>query len=172
MLPLLVCLALANLKAASAHGYLAIPKSRNYLHNSNYCPHCLNSGGVGVTRGTKYPKSIHTMCGDNPNGPSLEHEAGGKYATGEITGTYQAGGLIHLAVGISTYHKGAIEYRICRYASGTPEAERAALTDACLNKHKLTQAKIPKSQAPGNKWYFLGNFSETGYCELLFMSQI
>lgn len=162
LLVLVVCLALAP--ATSAHAYLAIPKSRNYLHNSNYCPHCLNSGGVGATRGTVYPYSKNAVCGDKLTGP-LEHEAGGKFATGEITGTYQAGGLIHLALGVATYHKGAVEYRICRYPSGTPDQERAALTNSCLEKYVLTQAKIKGAQKPGNRWAFLGNASETGYCE-------
>ena len=162
LLALVVCLALSEM--AAAHGYLAIPKSRNFLHNSNYCPHCLNSGGVGATRGTVYPNSIHGMCGDRAVGP-LEHEAGGKFATGEITGTYEQGGLIRLAVGMSTYHKGAVEYRICKYQPGSPEAERLALTDACLEEHVLIQASIPEAQVPGSRWYFLGNASDAGYCE-------
>lgn len=150
---------------ANAHGFLAIPKSRNWYHNSNYCPHCLNGGGTGKTKGTVYPNSIHGMCGDPASGP-LDHEAGGKFATGVITGTYEEGGLIRLAAAMSTYHKGFIEYRICRYPAGTPDAERAALTDDCLNQYRLKQADISGSQVPGSYYYFLGNASDTGYCEL------
>ena len=149
----------------NAHGYLAIPKSRNYLHNSNYCPHCLNGGGVGATRGTVYPKNsgLHGMCGDPAKGP-LDHEAGGKFATGDITGIYVEGGLIHLATAMSTYHKGMIEYRICRFPAGSgPAAEKAALTEACLDEHILTQADIPGAQVPKGRYYFLGNASDAGF---------
>ena len=104
------------------------------------------------------------MCGDHPLGP-LEHEAGGKYATGEITGYYEEGSLVQLAAAITTYHRGAIEYRICRYQADTPEVERLALTDDCLEKYVLTQANLPEAQAPGSRWYFLGNASEDGYGE-------
>lgn len=159
LLVLVVCLALAT--AASGHGFLAIPASRNYLHNSNYCPHCLNSGGTKYTRGDIFPESKHTMCGDHPSG-EMEHEAGGKFASGEITGTFEEGSLIQLAVGITTYHRGAVEYRICRYPSGTADQERAALTDSCLEEHVLTQAYIPEAQLAGSRYgisFLLNAFS-------------
>ena len=35
-----------SVRPASAHGYLANPVSRNYLHNTDYCPQCLNAGGT------------------------------------------------------------------------------------------------------------------------------
>ncbi|KAG7675266.1 hypothetical protein Ndes2526B_g08133 [Nannochloris sp. 'desiccata'] len=146
-----------------AHGYLAIPKSRNYLHNSNYCPHCLNAGGVGLTRGTVYPKSgPHGICGD-PHLAPREHEAGGKFATGQITGVYEEGGLIHLAAAMSTYHKGFIEYKICRFPAGSPADEKAALTYACLDENILKQADIPGAQVPNGRYYFMGNASDNGF---------
>jgi hypothetical protein len=149
---------------ASGHGYMAIPKSRNYLHNSNYCPHCLNGGGVGATRGTVYPKSgPHGVCGDPANSPR-DHEAGGKFATGEVTGIYEDGGLIHLAAAMSTYHKGMIEYRICRFPAGLSTVdEKNALTEECLDQHILKQADIPGAQVPNGRYYFLGNASDTGF---------
>jgi hypothetical protein len=149
-----------------AHGYLAIPKSRNYLHNSNYCPHCLNAGGVGLTKGTGvYPQSgPHGICGDPAPNAIKEHEAGGKFATGEITGVYEEGGFIHLAAAMSTYHKGLIEYRICRFrSSGNPAEEKAALTEACLEAHVLKQADVTGAQEPNGRFYFLGNHSDNGY---------
>ncbi len=151
------------------HAFLAIPKARNVLANSYYCPHCLNAGGVNVTRGTIYPNNEdkHGMCGDRKSGP-LDHEAGGIFATGQITATYEQGSAIQLATAITTYHKGLIEYRICRYPAGNPESERAALTDECLEQHVLTQVSSSSNgdtppQMPGSRYYFLGNASEAGY---------
>lgn len=45
--PLLLALALlaCTVHLTAAHGYLAVPISRNLLHNTDYCPHCLNAGG-------------------------------------------------------------------------------------------------------------------------------
>ncbi|KAL4528566.1 hypothetical protein Ndes2437A_g03128 [Nannochloris sp. 'desiccata'] len=138
------------------------PKARNALANSYYCPHCLNAGGVAATRGTKYPNNSgkHGICGDRAAGP-LDHEAGGKFATGEIAATYKQGSAIQLAAAMATYHKGLIEYRICRYQAGSPRSERAALTNECLEQHVLKQAS--SSQAPGSRYYFLGNASDAGY---------
>jgi len=159
----ILIMALMAVPEVKAHGYLAIPKSRNYLHNSNYCPHCLNAGGVGATKGTMYPQSgPHGICGDRFSGPR-DHEAGGKFATGEITGVYEEGGLIHLAAGMSTYHKGIIGYKICQYPAGSDDEEKAALTDKCLDKNVLKQADIQGAQEPNNRYYFLGNHSDAGF---------
>jgi len=149
-------------QTAHGHAFLAIPKARNVLANSYYCPHCLNAGGTDATSGEKYPDNsdLHGICGDRADGPR-DHEAGGKFATGEIAATYEQGSAIQLAAAMATYHKGLIEYRICRYRAGNPESERAALTNKCLEQHVLKQA--PSSQAPGSRYYFLGNASDAGY---------
>jgi hypothetical protein len=157
---LTACLYFAQ--TADGHAFLAIPKARNVLANSYYCPHCLNAGGVAVTRGEIYPNNSekYGICGDRAAGP-LDHEAGGKFATGEIAAIYEQGSAIEIATAMATYHKGLIEYRICRYPAGRPESERAALTNECLEQHVLTQAT--SSQAPGSPYYFLGNASDAGY---------
>lgn len=140
-----------------AHGYLAVPESRNFLANSNYCPHCLNAGGVSKTgKNAKYPDSRHGICGDPSDGPR-DHEVGGKFYTGEITGSYRKGGLIEVATAISTYHKGAVEYRICRFPSGS---ERDALTNDCFEKHVL---RSPHSDNFESRWSYLGTGPERGY---------
>lgn len=58
---LMLVLAVAQLPLAAAHGFLALPESRNYIHSTykartpqeksgipesfwNYCPHCLAAG--------------------------------------------------------------------------------------------------------------------------------
>lgn len=43
------------LRPAQGHGYLAAPISRNYLHNTDYCPQCLNAGGG---------QGLSLCCGD------------------------------------------------------------------------------------------------------------
>ncbi len=138
------------LGTAAGHGYLAKPRSRNYLHQSNHCPHCLNAGGPSQTR------VRHGMCGDPAGGPR-EHEAGGRFATGKVTGYYRQGGRIRLTTAISTYHRGAIEFRVCRYRAGSPASERRALTEACLNKHVLRRADTQ------GRYLYMGTGPERGY---------
>jgi len=140
---------------AHAHGYLAYPKSRNFV-SSNICPHCLNAGGPAKKHGRVYPHGgRHGMCGDPFDGPR-DHEAGGKYAPGVITGTFRKGAYVHLTMAVTANHRGAVEYRVCRYRAGSPAAERRALTDACLNKHVLRRPN-------GSRWTYLGNGPEQGY---------
>jgi Lytic polysaccharide mono-oxygenase, cellulose-degrading len=168
-LSLTACIISIFAQNAHGHAFLALPKARNVLANSYYCPHCLNAGNVNVTRGTVYPinEGKHGMCGDRAAGP-LDHEAGGKFATGQIAATYEQGSAIQMAAAVATYHKGLIEYRICKYPAGDAESERAALTDECLDQHILKQITTTSDentppQAPGSRYYFLGNASDTGY---------
>ena len=62
---------------------------------------------------------------------------------------------------MSTYHKGAVQYRVCRFPAGADE--RAALTEACLDAHVLKQADVAGAQAPGAAYLFLGGGPEQGY---------
>lgn len=43
------------------HGYLSYPRSRNYIANSDYCPHCLNAGGAIGGRDRKLPPSLEAL---------------------------------------------------------------------------------------------------------------
>ena len=73
---------------AQAHGYLVEPKSRNYIHWSDYCPHCLSAGGPSVvSNGSQltWPAGVNGLCGD-PWNTERKHEAGGVYATGALGG--------------------------------------------------------------------------------------
>lgn len=133
-----------------AHGFLSVPRSRNYLHRGNLCPHCLNAGGPTQTR------FRHGACGDPASGPR-EHEAGGRFATGKVTGHYRQGARIRLTTSITTYHRGAIEYRVCRHRAGSPAKERRALTEACFNKHVLRRVDTD------GRYLYLGNGPERGY---------
>ena len=73
------------------------------------------------------------VCGDPYDGVR-EHEAGGKYATGTITGHYSQGQTINVEVQITATHKGYFEFRLCPHNNpNTP------VTQACLDQHILTQ---------------------------------
>ena len=69
-------------RVVDAHGYLALPKSRNLLAHErswpdevNYCPHCLNLGGRRSSP-LVFPETVSSangnlgLCGDAPAGPS------------------------------------------------------------------------------------------------------
>jgi hypothetical protein len=124
---------------AHCHGYLKEPKSRNYAANSEYCPHCLNAGGVGAVAGAggQWPDGKHGVCGDSFRG-SRDHEEGGKNFS---------------EVYLSTNHYGRFQFRICRYK--LPGGEKEHLTEDCLNRNILKQANTSLSQAPGEKFYYI-----------------
>lgn len=140
---------------AAGHGYLAEPKSRNWLHNSNYCPHCLPAGGPGVTYGSGpgaprfWPKSLHGVCGDPYTGP-LDHEAGGKFATKTITGKYKQGQTIPITIEIKAPHGGRFSFGVCPVLGATDAEERKTVTQACFDANQLTNAD------DGSKYWWLG----------------
>jgi hypothetical protein len=97
MTMLRVFVLLGVLGAASAHGYLAQPASRNLL-NSNWCPQCFNGPGV---------------CGD-PRG-SRAHERPGR-----VTARYRAGGVIDARIVVTAEHLGRWSLGLCAPAPGRP----------------------------------------------------
>ena len=128
---------------ARCHGMLSEPKARNVLHNSNYCPHCLSAGGPGVTYagGRVWPKSMHGVCGDPAAGP-LDHEAGGKFASKKITGTYVKGQRITVRVTITAPHGGRFSFGLCPVPDGaTPVQERLVVTQKCIDANRLKNAE-------------------------------
>jgi hypothetical protein len=68
---------------------------------------------------------------------------------------------IEIAVAMSTYHKGAVQYRVCRFPADADE--KAALTEACLDAHVLKQAEVAGAQAPGSAYFFMGNGNDQYY---------
>lgn len=140
-------LALAALPRASAHGYMSLPASRNFIHSRfyprteqemqakdesywNYCPHCLAAGGPGqVSDGNtmSWPAGVNGLCGDmfykdgqKPNiDMSRDHEAGGRYATEEVGGVYEEGSTMEIRIGITAHHNGRFQFRICRILAPT-----------------------------------------------------
>lgn len=145
--------------SAMGHGFLAEPKARNVVHNSNYCSHCLAAGGPGVTfaGGRKWPNSLHGVCGDPHNAPR-DHEAGGKFASKVITGKYKQGQTISIKITVTAPHAGRFSFGICPVPDGGSDAdERRAVTQACLDKNALINA------ADGTKYWWLGRQGSGSY---------
>lgn len=153
---------LALLGTASAHGYLARPASRNYMHWSNWCPQCLPGGGPYAVSGEgslTWPAGVHGLCGDPYKGPR-DHEAGGPFATGDVGGVFEEGTVMPIDVVVTAHHKGRFQFRICRVAAPPPEqgwvdAERQQLSEECLYQHQLTQANVvaPHQEPYSAYWY-------------------
>jgi hypothetical protein len=126
------------------------------------CPHCLSAGGVGaVSAGgaLAWPEGLHGICGDAHSKDPRQFEAGGAYATGVLGGSWAEGAVVEMHAALTAQHKGRFELRVCRVPAPTngqtwADAERAALTEACLDAHRLVQADVPGAQAPGQpNWY-------------------
>ncbi|KAK2078077.1 hypothetical protein QBZ16_003945 [Prototheca wickerhamii] len=126
----------------------------------DYCPHCLNAGGVAAVRipGQAWPAGHHGICGDNwALAQPRPHEAGGRHYTGTIGGVYEEGAVIPITVTVTTSHSGDWSFRICKIQGGGIAEETAQLTENCLNEHVLTQAAVPGAQNPGDRWYHTGS---------------
>lgn len=156
----------ANLVAASCHGFLAEPASRNALSNEqHYNANGLSSGGPGVTYAGKRrwtsagavmwnPKvnAKHGVCGDAAG----DFEAGGKYVTKKITGTYAAGQIITLRLTVSAPHGGRWSFGVCKVPDGASDAEeRRVVTQQCMDSNRLT-IMDPKNPGKGTPYWWLG----------------
>jgi hypothetical protein len=124
----------------SCHGSLREPPARNVLADSNFCPDCLNAGGVSVVygRGHAHP-GRYGVCGDPWNAPR-DHEAGGRFARGRIARTYTSGQTITLQLGFSANHMGRMMFKLCVLPDGiSVSRERALTTQSCFDKHVLVR---------------------------------
>ncbi|KAK2080198.1 hypothetical protein QBZ16_000051 [Prototheca wickerhamii] len=156
------------LRPAQGHGYLAAPISRNYLHNTDYCPQCLNAGGPSaVGGGSTWPVGQHGICGDPASGP-LKHEYGGVSATGTLTANYTEGQEIDIKVTITAAHLGRFGFRICVIQH--PTLEKTELTEACLDQHILVQSSASTNQDPGNRWWYQDSANGDKYMKYLLPS--
>lgn len=52
------------------------------------------------------------VCGDARFG-SRDHELGGTYGAGVITGTYEEGGVVDITLDITANHRGSMQFRVC-----------------------------------------------------------
>ncbi|KFM24396.1 hypothetical protein F751_3114 [Auxenochlorella protothecoides] len=153
-LVLALAVAACLLQRVEAHGYLAVPLSRNALHNTDYCKQCLNAGGPSACSAggsLEWPAGRHGMCGDPYTG-ERKHEYGGVSATGTITGTYTEGQVVNMTIVITAAHKGRFMFRVCVIQD--PTSERAELTDECLNQHILMQADVAGAQNAGSPYWY------------------
>ncbi|XP_064596544.1 uncharacterized protein LOC135463156 [Liolophura sinensis] len=140
----IACVVLATamtcLPPVSSHGYMTEPPARSsmwtlgYNTPANYDHHALNCGGL--------PHLIKLegkcgLCGDPFDGPR-ENEAGGKFANGIITRTYEQGEIIEIVVNLTATHGGYFEFKLCANNDAhTP------ITQECLDQHLLTRADNP-----------------------------
>jgi len=122
-----------EISQVSGHGRLLYPPSRasawraglntpkNYNDNELFC------GGVG-RQYNKHNKGRCGICGDPFDQSPRRHEAGGRYATGLITATFQKGGVMPVTVDLTANHKGYFEFSICPNNDVTKAA-----TDECFS---------------------------------------
>jgi hypothetical protein len=74
----------------------------------------------------------------------LDHEAGGKFATNVITGTYVKGQTISIQIKITAPHGGRFSFGVCPVPDGaSPATERRVVTQACLDRNRLTGLSGP-----------------------------
>lgn len=126
--------------AARGHGYLAGPAARNVQRNTDWCPQCLNAGGPWTVYARGRP-ARYGVCGD-PWNAARRHEAGGSKATPpRLAATYRAGQTFVAKVVLTANHLGRWSLRLCPVPRGaSAAAERAAVTQACFDKHLLRRA--------------------------------
>ncbi|GFR79409.1 cell wall integrity and stress response component 4-like [Elysia marginata] len=98
---------------------------RNYQDHELYC------GGLDHQKSQGYKCGI---CGDPWDGVR-ENEAGGKYATGQISRAYRQGAHINVTVQLTANHKGFFEFKLCPVNDASVKA-----TQACLDQHVLSLA--------------------------------
>ncbi|XP_046579468.1 uncharacterized protein LOC124287045 [Haliotis rubra] len=131
------CLLLCGLLGSvTPHGYLLVPLQRSsmwregYNVPANYNDNGLRCGGPEVQH--KRNNGRCGICGDPWDATIKDNEAGGKYATGIISKTYQEGDRMAVEVKITSNHMGYFEFRLCPHNDVHTPA-----TQACLDGHLL-----------------------------------
>lgn len=121
-----------------SHGSIRDPPSRNVIANSNGCPDCLSAGGLSVVYQNVRSKARYGVCGD-PWNARKDHEAGGKFARGVITRTYESGSVIPIKLSFSTNHMGRLSFGICDLPDKklSMASERLLTTQSCFGKNVL-----------------------------------
>ena len=93
------------------------------------------------------------MCGDPWHGVR-DNEAGGKYASGIITGTYTKGQTITVSIVITATHRGYHEFRLCPVNNPKIRATQDCL-DRYLLKHPNGDTQFIESGVVGTYTYDL-----------------
>ena len=118
-------------RQVDAHGFLAEPRSRNFVAYQDgkwwspdgevypkpeSCPHCLNRGGTAGACG---------IVGDNDY--LYPKDTRGEPYVSPVQGVYEEGGLVDIEFTLTAHHKGHVELKAC------PDA--AAPTQDCFDAH-------------------------------------
>jgi hypothetical protein len=180
-----VLVALSLCQAAYGHGFLQVPKSRNYIANlagQDYCPHCLSAGGPGtiqpLTPGGLYPNPEtttsavrHTMCGESATIPAAQRV----YNPAAIPSistlpVYAPGAEFGMTIQITAHHRGHFEFRLCDAAL---LSDPTTVTWACLNQNVLQRVSVPGEVSPVDvnhpERYYLEPECSPNYNKTIFM---
>lgn len=115
--------------SAAAHGYMVEPAARNVVHNSDYCPQCLNGPEV---------------CGDLRG--RHEHEKGHTYDT-PPTRTLRAGSPFYAHIVITANHQGRWGLWLCAAGKDTKKCfTQLKLSNKKSTKYVYVQANQSKSK--------------------------
>ncbi|KAL5004182.1 hypothetical protein ScPMuIL_017638 [Solemya velum] len=120
------------------HGRMLQPPGRSTMWRkgfntpANYNDNELNCGGYSTQWFRNKGKC--GVCGDRWD-IQHENEAGGKYATNEITQTFNAGSNITVVIEITADHKGYFVFNICPLSN-----EDDVVTESCLEQYPLPRA--------------------------------
>ena len=154
-----------------AHGSCVVPRTRGTECGSSlsippvksdvpcdYCPHCLNAGGVGNV--AQYAKnkwipynpirnfrSDHGLCGDPYQGPH-NHMKKGKYGpkpSKPFAAVYRRGQTVEFSVQLTANHDGFFEFYLCDVSKcGGDISERCFKEGKC---RQLRRAQTPECES-------------------------
>lgn len=155
-------LLLAAFPSVNSHGLVSWPRQRGLLSLNNfklpelnpsaepdYCPHCLNGGGMGNVRNiapnniwTPYDptnksfpfREDHAICGD-PKGETDHKAPNGRFVTGETIAVYEKGDYMDMEIHISAHHNGFFSFFVCSLdCCGTADIEKKCFQNGCCKK--------------------------------------
>eukprot|EP00986_Skeletonema_menzelii_P012924 scaffold7298_cov150-Skeletonema_menzelii.AAC.24 len=143
---LLFCL----LAAVSGHGFLSLPRSRNFVaYEDGFndektafdplpedCPHCLNRGGTLAACGVINPDTFDARNYDHPM------SAIGYPLPANSQASYIERQVITVEVFLSEHQKGHMIFSAC------PSSDQEIPTQECFNKHRLKFVKDEFYGAP------------------------
>ncbi|CAG2192829.1 uncharacterized protein [Mytilus edulis] len=136
-------------KVVSIHGhaFLMDPPYRAYAAGYS-TPQGMNCGGISH----QWDRSggVCGVCGDAYGGVQ-NNMAGGKFATGAVTATYNQGQTIDVTVKITANHLGFFNFSLCVNNDFTKK-----ITEECLSKHPLTITD-PDNGFTGLEWDLPGH---------------
>jgi len=144
---LLAVLAVAALApSVLGHGRLVVPAGRSSAWRYGFnTPHHYSDNELfcgGFKRQWEVNGGKCGICGD-PYDRVREHEAGGKYATGTITASYQQGAVIDVIVDITANHLGYFEFRLCPHNDVKTPAKQE-----CFDRYLLHLDERPGTRLP------------------------